>query len=446
MDLVPIPKILERSWTPAPLWQVTRRTQPRHITADMTCDTVVVGAGITGLAIAENLSQTQSVVVLDARRIGESSSGWNAGILSVDTTVDLHQVELQFGVEQAQTLVASLSDILAHTKRNLQLGDNIWQSGRTLYVAAKSMHSSYLEQELGSRQKYNLPARILDAEAMKDTYRGFCSALELGNEHAVHPVELLLTLSERICQRGGLVFEDSPVGSWEHTGDRFVVKCGNGYLVTAKNLVLCTGLGNSEFAESKELSRLVVPVVGHVLVTQPSAHFAALATNGGTIALWDSLQLYHYVRYLPDGRVLVGGEETPGVVPGKVLKASDPHIQKLYHWAKQHHTTPLPPIEHCWKASLVVPADGLPMVKSRRIGDNTLISAVTDGLPFGMLLGSLVSQSLQVGGNPLPPMLSSGRRLVLAARLLQALPGGKAVRALAFRAVFAALRFWDWAF
>ena len=121
MDSVPIPKISKRSWTPAPLWQATRRVPPRHITADMTCDTVIVGAGITGLAIAENLSQTQSVVVLDARRIGEGSSGWNAGILSVDTTVDLHQVELQFGAEQAKALVASLSDILAHTKQNLKL-------------------------------------------------------------------------------------------------------------------------------------------------------------------------------------------------------------------------------------------------------------------------------------------------------------------------------------
>jgi len=411
----------------------------------MTCDTVIVGAGITGLAIAENLSQWQSVVVVDARRIGEGSSGWNAGILSVDTTVDLHTVEAQFGSDEAKRLVASLSGILAQTKQNLQLGDNIWQSGRTLYVAAKSRHSKLLEHELGSRQKYNLPARLLTAQTMKDTYRGFNSALELGNEHAVHPVELLLTLAERIGERGSQVFEDSPVDSWEHAGNRFVVKCGNGFLVTAKNLVLCTGLANSEFAESKELSRLVVPVVGHVLVTEPSEHFAKLAANGGTIALWDSKQLYHYVRYLPDGRVLIGGEETPGVVPGQVLAASDPHIQNLYRWAQQHHTALLPPIQYCWKASLVVPADGLPMVKFQRTGPNTLITAVTDGLPFGMLLGSLVSQSLQAG-TPLPPMLSSGRRLVFAARLLQALPGGKRVRDLAYRAAFLVLRFLDWAF
>jgi glycine/D-amino acid oxidase-like deaminating enzyme len=446
MDFAPRPKILKRSWTPAPLWQVTRRTQPRHLTADTSCETVVVGAGITGLAIAEKLSQSQSVVVLDARRIGEGASGWNAGILSVDTTVDLHQVEKHFGDEQAQKLVSSLSAILAQTKENLALGDNVWQSGRTLYVAAKSRHSELLKAELDSRQKYNLPVRILDGEAMKDRYRGFDSALELGNEHAVHPVHLLLTLAERISIRGSFVFEDSPVDSWEHAGDSFVVKCGNGHLVTAKNLVLCTGLANAEFAQSKELSRLVVPVVGHVLVTEPSQHFAALANNSGTIALWDSKQLYHYIRYLPDGRVLVGGEETPGVVPGQVLEASDPHIQKLYQWAREHHTAELPPIQYCWKASLVLPADGLPMVKFDRIGDNVLISAVTDGLPFGMLLGSLVSQSLQDGGNPLPPMLSSDRRLVPAARLLQALPGGQAARNLALRMAFAFLRFWDWAF
>jgi len=458
MDVSSIPRVSNQH-TAAPLWRLERDIEqiPRAIDADMTCDTVVVGAGITGLAVAENLSRhsennAHSVVVLDAGRIGQGSSGWNAGILTVDTTIDLSEIEEQYGEDQARKLVSDLSNILTRTKQNLNLGDN-WQSGRTLYVASKPGHVQHLRDELDSRRKYNLPAELLEQRSISQVYPGFAGALALGNEHGVHPVALLLALAKLIAERGGVVFEDSPVTGWEHVGDKFVVSCrsqtsgAKSFKITAKNLVICTGVGTSAFSELEDISRLVVPVVGHVFVTEPSAEFAALTRESGTVALWDSLELYHYVRYLPDGRVLVGGEETAGVLKGEVLKGSDePRIRKLYEWAQKHHTITLPPIQHCWRASLVVPSDGLPLVKFRRLGENTIISAYTDGLPFGMLLGSMISQAV-LEGTTLPEMLTSERRPSLETRLLSLFPGGNHplafARTLAFKAAFAAMRLRD---
>lgn len=439
-----LPKILERSWAPAPLWHVERQELPKIVSSNMSCDTVVVGAGVIGLSIGYSLSQTQKIVVLDARRIGEGSSGWNAGILSVDTTIDLRVLESVFGEEQAQELVTALAKVLQATKNKLALDDSLWQSGSSLYLAAKHSHEQNLKNELAIRNKYSLPTKMLTAKELSTTWRGFCAAIEFQREHAVHPVALLLTMARSIGQRGGAVLEDSPVHSWEHTGKGFVVHCGNGFTVQAKNLVLSTGLSSAEFGESSELSKLLIPVTAHAIVTEPSEYFAEFVARGGPIALWDSLQLYHYVRYLPDGRVLMGGEETPGVVPGTVLKATDPHIQKLYQWAQQHHTVDLPPIQHCWKASLVVPADGLPMIKVRRINDSFLVSAVTDGLPFGMLLGSIISYTLSTGQEEqLEQLLSYRRRPALSARLLSWLPSAKPVRAFAHMVAFAALKLQD---
>jgi len=462
MDVTSIPRVSNHH-TPAPLWRLERDIKqiPRAIDADMTCDTVVVGAGITGLAVAENLSRqlapnAHSVVVLDAGRIGTGSSGWNAGILTVDTTIDLSEIEEQYGEDQARKLVSDLSDILTRTKQNLNLGDN-WQSGRTLYVATKPGHVQHLHDELDSRRKYNLPAELLEQSSISQVYPGFAggSYLALGNEHGVHPVALLLALAKLIAERGGVVFEDSPVTGWEHVDDKFVVSCrsqtsgAKGFKITAKNLVICTGVGTSAFSELEDISRLVVPVVSDASATEASAEFAALTRESGTVALWDSLELYHYVRYLPDGRVLVGGEETAGVLKGEVLNASNPHIRKLYEWAQKHHTIKLPPVQHCWKASLVVPADGLPLVKFRRLGENTIISAYTDGLPFGLLLGSMISQAL-LEGKPLPEMLTSERKPSLEARLLSLFPAGNHplafARAVAFKAAFAAMRLRDWLF
>lgn len=451
MDSKSIPAVLTGP-SPAPLWQSERSTPPRSASSDMTCDTVVVGAGITGLAIAENLSRSRSVVVLDAAQIGSGSSGWNAGILSVDTTVDLRAVEDQFGQEQAEWLVTSLSDVLNCTRQEFA-NDRLWQNGRTLYVATRKRHLAYLQEELETRQKYKLPATLLsEQEIIRTKLQGFAGALALGNEHTVHPVALLLHLCRRIESRSGLVFENTPVHNWTHQGDHFTVNCGAGFSVQAKNLVLATGLKSSDTSQPANINRGLVPVVGHVFVTQAGEDFAAMARESGTLAMWDSLQLYHYVRYLPDGRVLVGGEETPGAMAGKVLNASNPQIEKLYQWAQEHHSIKLPPIEFCWRASLVIPADGLPLVNLQRLGKSTLVSAVTDGLPFGLLLGRLIAQSLQTPESPpvqLTGMLSGSRRRTAATRLLQMVPGASnssPARALALRAAFTALRLRDLVF
>lgn len=438
------PKIAQRNWTPSPFWKTQRATLPQHLMRDIVCDTVIVGAGITGLSIANSLADSQNVVVLDARRIGEGSSGWNAGILSVATTVDLQEVENHLGRDDAKALVASLAAVLERTKASLNLRQGIWQSGSSVYLAAKDRHKTILEDELSIRDKYELPSRALRQEQLaKLNLRGFSGGLELGHEHAVNPVELLLAMADAIKARGSQVFEDTAVHSWEHVDDRFIVQCGQGHLVQARNLVLATGMRAADFSESQELDRLLVPVVGHVFVTEPSPIIADMVARGGPIALWDSIQLYHYFRYLPDGRMLVGGEEIPGVVPGTVLTPSDPHIQRLYQWAQQHHTFQLPPLAHCWRASLVLPADGLPLIKYRRIGNNALVSAVTDGLPFGLLMGDIVARAIKNGAEDVDQALRNSRRLVLAAKLLKLLPSAKLVRNLAYKVAFAAMRIKD---
>lgn len=445
--------LTERNPVTAPFWQVDRREifgLPVSLNADMQCDTVIVGAGIVGLSAAKLLSKSCKVVVLDEGEIGHGASGWNAGILSVATTVDLRIVERELGAESAQLLVSALARTLSDTRKELGLGDDVWQSGKSVYVAAKGRHRDILESELSIRAQYGLQTKFLDSKERSKFWKGFPYALALRGEHSVHPVKLLLKLASHVTANGGSVFENSPVGSWKHEGDRYFVKCG-GYTIEAKNLVLSIGMKSLDAAETAAISKQLVPVTGYVFVTEPSEEIARLVSETGNIAMWDTLELYHYVRYLPDGRVLVGGEELAGATPFTALAPSDAHIRRLYQWAQSRHAVKLPPIQHCWKASLIIPVDGLPLMKVRKEGENLLVSAVTDGLPAGLMLGRAVADVVFCGGGDsdvqkqakLFELLSRTRKLGLESKMLALLPNWRSLRTLSYRIAFAMLRILD---
>ncbi|HEY9772607.1 MAG TPA: FAD-dependent oxidoreductase [Planktothrix sp.] len=441
-------QIQERKWNIAPYWLdgLVRELQPKSLTRNMSADVTVVGGGITALSIAWALSLAgMKVVVLEAGRIGEGSSGWPAGTITANHTLDLKKVEENLGVEQLRHLVQSMEESLARLPKLFGANDG-FQSGSSLYLAGKKSHVNFLRSEHDIRLKYNLPTKFWEEKEVSSIYPGFSAAVECGGEYGVHPVRLLMALAKTVVDKGGSLYEDSPVnptGGWEQHGkNKFIVHC-RAHKVESTHLVLCTGIKTSDFGDQDELSRLLVPVVNYVLVTQPCAQVKALCDRG-IINGWDSQIIYHYWRNLSDGRLLVGGADNPGSTRASAVSANEPEIRKLYSWAQNHHTFKLPPIQYAWRAGLVIPVDGLPLLKiEKRDNGGALVSAVTDGFAFALLLGNVVARAISSDQHDFDKMLSFRRHRVLEAKLLSWLPKTGLLRDMALKTGFAGFRLWD---
>jgi glycine/D-amino acid oxidase-like deaminating enzyme len=416
---------------------------PTVLEKDIKCEVCVIGGGITGMSIASALADKRKVVVVESGLLGEGSTGWSGGILSLATTIDLAEVALLFGEESMRSLLFFLADSIMKMRHTLALDSSTWQSGRSLYIASRKSHESKLLEEFEARRHYGLQSQFLETIHLKKYWKDVSCAVDLTPEHAVHPIKALLRLSDRVTECGGKVFEFSKADNWSHEKTKFIVNVGP-HKIECDHLIITVGMEMDEFPELAELRRVCVPVSSHILVTGSSYDIADMLKDTNCIALWDSLQLYHYVRYLPNGRVLIGGAEECGALPNVELTGDDPSIKKMHEWGSELHKLTLPPVEYAWRASLSLPADGLPFLKLRLFNDdeNFLISAVTDGMPFAFLLGTVVGSLLETGVHPVAQILSHRRPLPSEARLLSLLPSD-GLRSLAHRAAFAAMRLKD---
>jgi glycine/D-amino acid oxidase-like deaminating enzyme len=428
------------NWSVAPFWKIAR-TEPQYsLNSNETCDVLIIGAGITGLATAFSLCERKKVIVVDAKQIGEGSTGWSAGILSQATTIDLSTSEELLGDEQARSLTFFVADAILKARSSTAWEKNDWQAGSSLYFAARKSHEKMLTEEYNLRHKYGLPTEFLQGGHLK-FWKNYSTMLEMSGEHGVHPIKLLLGLAAAVRKAGSKVYERSAFKSYQHNEEDFTAQVGN-QEIRAQHIVICTGMEMARQPGFNDLIRMSVPVTGHVLVTAPSDEFTDFVKNTNRIAAWDSLHLYHYIRYFNDGRILIGGEESPGITKNTALDTGDSAIRRLHAWAQKHHRKTLPPAEFAWRASLSIPADGLPAFKLKTKGDNLLIGAVTDGIPFAFVLGAVIAQLIQTGEHPLSRLLSHRRPAPAPARMLSMLPEGP-IRSAALKAAFAGMNALD---
>lgn len=399
-------------------------------------DVAIVGGGIAGLASALELSENgYSVTLVDAAQIGSGSTGWCAGILSASTTIDLQVLERQYGRDAAKRIASAVMASLSRYRERFGQAD--WQYGKTMYLAAKRADVKTMRAEQQVHEEYGMSSRFLNAEQIDRTWTGFYSAVEADAEHAVNPTKLIAAFREELARRGIRLLEGTKVENWQANGGVVTLNTSAG-LITANHLVIATGLRTTD----DSLQPLMLPAIGHIVVLQPNPAVAELVHRDGIIASWDSLQLYHYVRYMADGRMLIGGEEAAGTCAPTALDANDKHVRNLLAWAQEHHKFPLTEPERAWRASLIVPADGMPFIRSEDREGSRIITVVTDGLPMAMTMASSIVRLIQTGNDWLATCLSPRRKLPWEARLL-ARVRIPALRRLALRLAFAALRVRD---
>ena len=339
-----------RDTEPAVFWTDRADSPPpaAAYTGHGSADLVVVGGGLTGLwaAIeAKRLDPARDVVVLESGRLASGASGRNGGFLAESLTHGLaHGVrmwpdELPTLLRLGRENLREIRDLLAAEEVDAQLH----VAGKSI-VAVNESQRVHLEASLALHLAHGEDASLLDGEQARadvasPTYVG-ALRVRTGNV-MVNPALLTWGLARVAARLGVRIHEDSPVTGLQRGGPAILVRGRHGVL-RAGRVVLAT----SAFPPLlRRLRGRVIPVLDHVLVTEPLTRMQ-----------WDQLgwrdrqgltdlgNRFHYYRATDDGRILFGGYDATYHFGGATPEGS-PARRRSYRTLAGHFVQTFPQLE-----------------------------------------------------------------------------------------------------
>ncbi|MCM1194441.1 MAG: NAD(P)/FAD-dependent oxidoreductase [Corallococcus sp.] len=226
---------------PAPLLPAIRDTALQ----DTQWDVVVIGGGISGCAVARELSKYKLKVLLCEKHsdVARGASGANDGMVHAGIDLKHKCLKLHY-VTRGNAMYENVCK---------DLGVEFVREGQ--YVVFSSRIIKFLARSYLSRaRKHNIPnVRMIGKKEIcrtEPTVKDFAiGALKIPSTGAVSPYKLTIAYAENAVQNGATVSLDTAVLSMEHTADEITRIVTNRGSFTAKCVINCAGVFADKIAE-----------------------------------------------------------------------------------------------------------------------------------------------------------------------------------------------------
>lgn len=394
-------KGMERDGANNSLWQTSVAAQPKAGTRASTTqifDTLIVGAGITGLTTALLLQQKgHQCIVADAHSPGYGTTGGTSAHINTFADTTFAEVESDFGQEEARQFATAIAESVAliHSmveKHDIDC-DFEWKQG---YVYAETDKET---QQLDDLYQSALRAGVA-AEPAPDAPAPlpFRKAVVFDKQAQFHPLKYIQGLQKAFTDLGGVVVENTLIDHVDSNDEYHTAYAGE-RAIKARAVVYAThippgGINVLHFRNAPYRSYVIAATL------KEDAYPDAL--------IYDMQDPYHYFRtHTIDGQkyLVAGGHDhkTAHGDPAQSFADLIDYTRKCY---------PVDEIATQWSAQYYVPADGLPYI-GQLPGTSGGIYVATGFNGNGMILGTVsaivLSDLISEGSSPYEQLFDPGR-------------------------------------
>lgn len=389
------------------LWQDTHplEASPDELSPGDHYDTVVAGAGLTGLTTAVLLARSgQRVAVLEARRIGAVTTGGTTGKVSLLQGTVLSEIRRFHSDDVLRAYVEANREGQAWLRHFLeQNGVDVQERTAYTYATTPEGHQQ-LRDELAAARIAGLGARWAPQTELPFAVHG---ALELAGQAQIHSMEALGALVRELRERDGMIFEGVRLTDADSSSPVRIETTGG--KLTADNLVLATGTPvldrGGYFAKLLPLRSYLlafrvpgeVPQGMYLSVDKPSRSLRLADVEGGQ-------------------RLLVGGS---GHIVGRG-GSTRRRVDDLTHWTQRNF--PGAQRTHAWSAQDYRTLNRVPFVgKLPRGGGHIWLATGFNKWGLSNAVAAALNLSGQILGGHMEWAETLGRRVTKPAGALEAL-------------------------
>lgn len=341
----------------SPWFAGTQRAIRNPFPGDTDCDALIVGCGITGALMAEQLTrQGLDVVIVDRELPGRGSTAASTSMLLWEIDRPLHELTALYGFERAaRAYRASLQAVhgLKTLVRQLDLPCEM-RDKSSLYLAAGDSGKELVEEH-ALRQRAGLPGAYLDHQMLLSEFEiARAGAIVSPGSADADPMQLASGLLNVAVSRGARLYQAEAV-AFDSASDAVGVQITGGGTIEARHVVLATGY--------------VMPDIVHATVQKPSSSWAiATAPQPDNIwkdaaLIWEDSKDYLYARTTVAGRIIIGGEDSDEIIAPEerdalIAQKARTLTDKLAAlWPRAR-----PEIEFRWAGTFDTTSDGLPLI------------------------------------------------------------------------------------
>lgn len=375
---------------------------PRNppLDGDIRCDVAIIGAGFTGLSAALQLAKAgASVAVLDAQGVGWGASGRNGGFCCLggarasDARLDrTYGKPARLAWRRAEVAAVELVDSLI---ADLHLDVDRHSRGETLLAHRPKDALPFAAEAAAVAENYGVSAEVLGPSDLADQGMSgpFHGALTIPVGFGLNPQKFVAGLAAAARNAGARLFDET--AATQISKGRVVTATGT---VHASQTILATN-GYAQEDMPPWMAGRYMPAQSTVLVTRPLSD-AELRAQGWTSdqMAYDTRNLLHYFRLMPDGRFLLGMRG--GLLSGRQAEARA-RARVLRSFRQMFPAWVAVEVTHSWSGLVCLARDQVPFAGAVPGAPHLLAGFAYhgNGVAMGTLTGKILAD-LALGRTP----------------------------------------------
>jgi glycine/D-amino acid oxidase-like deaminating enzyme len=355
---------------------------------------------MTGALVAHAFaSEGISATVLEASMVGQGSTAASSALLLQEPDRELTQLADRYGLHASRRIWQMSRDsayALVSLLRRLRVSCDL-KDCDAIYYATDARSVARLRREFELRTKSGFGAEWLGpADLRRLTAIPGRGAIRTRRSAQFDPYRACVGLTNAAAAAGAHIFERSRVRRIDARSNRVRLYTRRGVL-EAERVVIATGYATPQFRPLAGRFRMYRT---YVLATQPITTADREELGLTDVMIWDTERPYHYARWTPDRRLLLGGADR------LVRRGQGRHRQFTRAAAelRSYFETRLPALAairtaFAWEGVFAITPDSLPYIGPHRRYPRHwfALGYGGNGMTFGSLAARLLLERWQGG-------------------------------------------------